>query len=187
MEELFGQANHERADISLCIFPHLREFMAVDLRNDDTRVTLLSTSEVFGSNFIAGVEEGFSQILRESTEHPFAHLIDLPLRVEELIREAGMQSILDQLGGGGDEDFPTVAVFIIGGATLSMTSDQITEAFQAMLGDKADSATISECSKLLDRLVVEERQVVKTIDRQELRDALEGQSPNFFTLWERRN
>jgi len=151
-------------------------------------VTLLNTSDVFGDTFFNRMEEGFSQLLRERTEHPFAHLMDLPLRVEELVRETGMLSIMDRLGEGQkEEEFPTVAVFVISGAALVMSSHQMASTFQSLLGDNADPATVLECSNLLEQLMAKEHEVVKRIDRQELQEALEDQSPNFFTLWERRN
>lgn len=190
MEELFdlGQTGSEHTDISLCIFPHLKEFLAIDLRWDSPRVELLDVGDVLDDSFFTKVEQDFSRILRESTEYPFAHLIDLPLRVEELVRETGMLAILRRLGEGAkDEELPTVAVFIISGAALAMNSDQISLAVQSLLGERADQPTALECSRMLERLLFKEQEVVKRIDRQELREALEDQSPNYFTLWERRN
>ena len=99
-----------------------------------------------------------------------------------------MISILDRLDGGAlEEEFPTVAVFILSGAALSLDKQQISLAFQSLLGDDTDSTFAFKCSGLLEGLMAEEQQVVKRIDQEELREALEEQSPNFFTLWERRN
>ena len=190
MEELFdlGQKGPERPDISLCIFPHLKDFLVIDFRGGNLQVTLLNTAEVFEHSFFSRVEETFSETLRESTEYPFAHLIDLPLRVEELVREMGMLAILERLEDKGPEvGFPNVAVFIISGAALSMNSQQISIAFRSLLGEDTDQAIVLEYSNILERLISEEHEVVKLIDREELREALEEQSPNFFTLWDRRN
>ena len=190
MESLFdlGPGAPERADISLCIFPHLKEFLAIDLRHGEPRVLVIGTEEVFGEAFRRGMEEAFGRILREPTDHPFSHLMDLPLRVEEVVRETGMMHILDALGGAeGQEEFPTVAVFIIGEAALAQGAEQIGPALRSLLGAGADSSILERCSTLMERLLSEEQATVRRIDRQELRDALEDQSPNFFTLWERRN
>ena len=190
MEELFnlGQTGPERTDINLWVFPHLKEFLAIDLRWKTPRVTILSTEELFGDQFLNEIEHGFSHILREHIDYPVSHLLDLPMKVEELVRETGILSILDKLGDGGTEgEFPTVAVFIISGAALAMDPHQIEQAVRFLLGEEFDPAIVSECCHLLERLVGEEHEVVKGIDRQDLREALEDQSPNFFTLWERRN
>ena len=190
MEELFdiGQGGPERADISLCIFPHLREFLVFDLRRDEPRATLLSATEVFDEPFLDKLEQGFREIARQPTEHPFAHFMDLPLRVEELVREVGMLTILDRLGDGWVEgEFPTVAVYIITGAALTMTPQQISVTLRSMLGNGAGASILSQCSEMLERLIGEEHDVAKRSERHELRQALEDQSPSFFTLWERRN
>ena len=190
MEDMFdlGQEGYERSDISLWIFPHLPEFLAVDLRLGTPKVTLFNTEDVFGDDFFSKLELGFSQVLRERTEHPLAHLINLPLRVEELIREMGMVCILEELDGLAKKDqFPKVAVFIVAGAALAMSSAQVAATFTSLLGDQAGPATVSECSTVLERLMSQERESVNRIDQQELREALEDQSPNYFTLWERRN
>ena len=46
MEELFdaGLGGSERVDINLWIFPHLREFLAVDLRWDDPKVRIMDST-----------------------------------------------------------------------------------------------------------------------------------------------
>ncbi len=190
MEELFnlGREGLERTDINLWIFPHLAEIMAIDLRWGSPKVAVLEAENLFGDSFFSRVEQGFSQILRERTEYPFAHLIDLPVKVEELIRETGMMAILDKLGHQeGEGEFPTLAVFIVSGAALSMTPEQIGHACRSILGDEADPAVVLESSNFLETLMAKEHGVVKRIDREELREALEDQSPNFFTLWDRRN
>ena len=107
--------------------------------------------------------------------------MDLPLRVEELVRETGMLSILDKLGQkGSGEEFPTVGVFVVSGAALTIDPEQIGHALRSVLGDEADPEVVVETSNLLKRLLAEESQVVKRIDRHELREAVEDQSADVF-------
>ena len=49
MDELFNSQlpDGQRPDIQLCIFPHLKEFLVVDLREDPKRVLLMNTGDVF--------------------------------------------------------------------------------------------------------------------------------------------
>ena len=190
MEEIFdmGQKSPERTDVNLWIFPHLKEFLVIDLRGGNPRVTVLNTATVFDDAVFNRIEEDFNRILREHADYPFAHLMDLPLRVEEMVRETGMLSILDKLGDRGTEDqFPTVGVFVVSGAALTINSEQVADALSSVLGEGAGPDLVAETTDLLQRLVAEERKVVKQIDQQELRDAVEDQSPMFLTLWERRN
>ena len=100
MEDLFkGQLPEgERPDLQIYIFPHLQEFLTIDLREDSPQVLLLNTYQVFGEDFFKTVEKEFSLMIREENEFPFAHLINLPLRLEEIIRGIAMNYILERLG-----------------------------------------------------------------------------------------
>ena len=61
MEELFKELppGESRPDIHLCIFPHLREFLVVDLREGKQRFLLLTTAEVLHGEFYRALEEEF--------------------------------------------------------------------------------------------------------------------------------
>ena len=99
MQDLFNThlPDGVKAEIHLCIFPHLNEFLVLDLRDQQTHISLIDAREVFTSEFFRGVEEEFSEALRAETDFPFAHLMSLPLRVEEAIKETALNFILDKL------------------------------------------------------------------------------------------
>ena len=114
MKDLFNTQlpDGERPDIQLCIFPHLTEMLVIDLRGQGSRISLMNASDVFTTEFFKAVEEDFSDSLRAHTHFPFAHLINLPMQLEEIIRDTVMSFILDRLGVTQDsEEFPTVIVF----------------------------------------------------------------------------
>jgi hypothetical protein len=117
----------ERPDIQIYIFPHLREFLAIDQREGDPHVTLLETGETFGESFFETVEHEFAHAIREGSSFPFAHLMNLPLRLEEIIRGVAMSFILDRLGIDSDdeEDAPSIVVFVISGGALAMHSEKL--------------------------------------------------------------
>ena len=100
MDELFNSQlpDGEKPDIQLCIFPHLKEFIAIDSREQPPQILLLSTENIFIEEFYKNVEADFSEVLREENPFPFAHFINLPLRLEEIVRETAMTFILDSLG-----------------------------------------------------------------------------------------
>jgi hypothetical protein len=191
MEELFNAQlpGGERPDIQLCIFPHLREFLVIDLRPQQPRVLLLNTADVFNSDFYRSVEAEFSEALREETEFPFAHLINLPLRLEEAVRETAMTFILDRLGinTDGDEQIPTVVVFIVSGGALAVHSERVLDGLRELLRDRPAGPAPSAWDEVLSRLVSEENNFVQKLNRVELTEALSGDSPDYFTLWENRN
>ena len=176
MEDLFkGQLpDGERADIHLYIFPHIQEFLAIDLRESVPQVSLLDSGEIFDGEFYRTVEEEFSYTLREKTAFPFDHLINLPLRVEEIVRGVAMTAILDRMGMDPEEEeeMPAVVVFIISGAALSMHLDQLMESFRKLLGPPAEGLTIKRWEGVFNRLVREEHNAVKKLSHHDLAEAI---------------
>ncbi|MFQ6027126.1 MAG: hypothetical protein ACE5Q6_06520 [Dehalococcoidia bacterium] len=192
MEDLFsGQLpDGERPDIQLYIFPHLQEFLAVDLREEPPRVVSLNSSQVFDEEFFRSVESEFSQSVREESPYTFAHLINFPLRLEEIIRGVAMSSILERLGidPDDDEELPSVVVFIISGGALAMHSERLIGSLRDLLGGSyTEESVIAKWEGLLTRLVSEENAALQKINREELSEAMRGDTPDYFTLWENRN
>ena len=191
MQNLFNTElpGGERPDIQLCIFPHLKEFLVLDLRETNPQVLLINSSEIFVEDFFAAVEAEFSQILRAENDHPFAHLIDLPMMVDELVRNTAMTAILNRLGIHihHEDEIPTVIVFIVSGGALSSQSDLVLEGLRKLLKEHSGDETVAQWEATISRLVAEEAEALQRQNQQELTATLGGQSPDYFTLWENRN
>jgi hypothetical protein len=191
MDELFDSPlpGGQRSDIQICIFPHLREFLTVDLRDGGPNVTLMDTSEIFTPEFFKSVEEEISAAVRDHGDFPFAHLINLPMRLEEAVRETAMTYILERLGVhlDDDEDFPTVVVYIITGGALQMHRQLVLDGLKDLLQDRSGKSVASQWEPELNRLVQEEHLILKDLSSQDLADAVQSDSPDYFTLWENRN
>ena len=191
MQDLFNTQlpGGERPDIQLCIFPHLKEFLVLDLRESNPQVLLLNSGEVFVEDFFATVEAEFSQMLRAENDHPFAHLIDLPMLVDELVRNIAMTAILNRLGIHihHEDQIPTVIVFIVSGGALSSQSDLVLDGLRNLLKEHSGDETVARWEGTISRLVAEEGEVLQGQNQQELTAALGGEAPDYFTLWEHRN
>ena len=190
MKDLFNThlPGGERPDIQLCIFPHLTEMLVIDQRGETANVFLMNAADVFTNEFFSAVEEEFSETLRAHTHFPFAHLINLPMQLEETIRDAVMTSILDRLGVSQDADeFPTVIVFIVSGGALTAQPEQVLEGLKKILRDHCGEAAVEEWQGDLSRLIAEESAALQSVTAQELNEALRDDSPDYFTLWENRN
>ena len=191
MEELFkGQIpDGERPDIQLYIFPHLREFISVDLRGDVPLVSLLNTNDLFSEEFFKCVESEFSHAVREQTDFPFDHMINLPLRLEEVIRGVAMTFVLERLDidPHDEENLPSVVVFVISGGALALHSGQLIDSLKEFLGGYSNELALAEWTGVITRLVAEETAALQKVNQQELTDALAADSPDYFTLWESRN
>lgn len=189
-DPFYGQLpDGDRPDIMLYIFPHLKEFLAVDLRDDYSEVVLMNSDEVFDGEFFQGLEAEFSKTLREGNIYPFAHIINLPLRLEEIVRSVAMTSILDKLGVDtfDEDDLPSVVVFIISGGALAMHSDKLVNSLRELLSTYPGGSEISQWEGVISRLVAEENRVLQELSYHELTEALRDDSPDYFTLWENRN
>lgn len=190
MENLFSNQllGGERPDIQLCIFPHLKEFLVIDLREDNPNVLLLNAADVFTDDLFRAIEVEFSEAIREETEFPFAHLMDLPIRLEEVIRETAMTFILDRLGVSPDvEPVPTIVVFFISGSALSTQSELILDGLKRLLQAHCGPSVVADWEAVLSRLIAEESATLRQLNQHELTEALQGDSPDYFTLWESRN
>ena len=191
MEEIFDTplADGQRTDIQICIFPHLKEFLTVDLREDGVQVNLLSTDDIFSDRFFSSVEEEISISVKDQGDFPFSHLINLPMRLEEAVRETAMTFILEHLGVHLDdeEEFPTVVVYIISGGALAMHSDKVLEGLRSLLKDRSGNSVAENWEEVLNRLIGEENRILRELARQDLNEAVQSDSPDYFTLWENRN
>ena len=205
MEQLFNQGPFESGfpDLQLCIFPHLREFLVFDSRPGEPRVRLLNADDVLGEEFFRTVEAEFSHALRHTGEFPFAHLMNLTMHFEETVREVAMSFILDRLGvrlhaeTGSElnpDEFPGVVVYVVSGNAAAAHSEVVLGALRTLLEDSGDggepgsfSGSFNEWEAKLTALIAEESEIAQRLSRQELAEAIRGDSPDYFTLWDNLN
>ena len=183
MEQLFNPGPFEAGfpDIQLCIFPHLQEFMVFDSRPGEPQVRVMAE---------------FSHALRHTGEFPFAHLMNLTMHFEETVREVAMSFILDRLGVRlhaepgteiNPDDLPGVVVYVISGTAAAAHSEIVLGALQTLLEDSEEAASLGEWEARLTNMVSRESEITQKLSRQELAEAIRGDSPDYFTLWDNLN
>jgi hypothetical protein len=176
------------AELNICIFPHLREFMVVDSRatvRGGPHTYLLDTDQVLDSDFYSKVEASISEIIRD-TPRTFSELGYLPQRMDDAIRENVLSAIFRQVSSQAQtDDLPEVSIFLCVGPALGMSSAQINETVQAMLGERADSWTIKDSLAQLERLMGEERVLAKAEETELTLQAISGNNEMYYTLWSR--
>lgn len=181
----------ERPDLMLYIFPHLPEFLAVDLRAAlSPKVVLLHTDAVFQERFFHFLETEFAAVMRDDGGFPFAHLINLPLRLEEVTRSVAMSVIMEHLElppPEREEDWPTVVVLVVSGGALAMHSERLRHSLRELLQAAPGDPYLDEWEKVLSRLIAAENAQLQKLSQQELTEAMRDDSPDYFTLWENRN
>ena len=176
------------AELNICIFPHLREFMVVDSRATvpgGPHSYLLDTEQILDSDFCNKVEAAISEIIRD-TPRTFSELGYLPQRMDDAIRENALSAIFRQVSDEAQVDnLPEVSIFLCVGPALGMTPAQINEAVQGMLGEKADAWTIKDSLEQLERLMGEERVLAKVEETDMTNQAISGDDEMYYTLWSR--
>ncbi len=197
MEQLFSPGPFEGGfpDIQLCIFPHLREFLVFDARPGQAQVQLLHTDDILGDDFFSAVEAEFSHALRHTGDFPLSHLMNLTMHFEETIREVVMSFILERLGvrlptePGNDlspDDLPGVVVYVIAGGAASAHSEMVLDALRSLLDRGGHESLLDWEGKLTD-MVARESEITQRLSREELAEAIRGDSPEYFTLWDNLN
>ena len=191
MEQLFnpGLGGGGDPDIQLCIFPHLREFLVFDSREGQPQVLLLNADDVFGEEFYRAVESEFSEALRECNDFPFSHLINLPMHIEETVRDVAMTFILDQLGVQVDDEdeIPGVVVYVVSGGALASHTELVLEGLTELLHSNFNDSFVSQWEQKIGEMIAEETSTLERLNRQQITEAIKGDSPDYFTLWESRN
>ncbi len=191
MEELFKpRQGDSQTGIYLCIFPHLKEFLAFDVRGEEAKLMLVSIEDCFGEEFFRDVESEFSEILRDATDFPFAHLINLPVQIDELVREVAMTHILERLGVRTDqeEELPGVTVYVVGGGGLATHPDMVLEGLKEMLRFVVETGDPPiQWDQKIGEMIGEESAILERLNRQQVVEAIRGDSPDYFSLWENRN
>ena len=200
MEQFFNPAHPEAGfpDIQLCLFPHLRQFLVFDSRAGQPQVQELSTDEILGDEFFRAVEHEFSHALRETGDYPLAHLMNMTMHFEETIREVAMMFILERLGvrisdfdvpghDGPGAEMPTVVVYVVTGSTVSAHSDLVMGALRELLEKPGANQSLPDWERRLTDMAAQESEILQRLNHQELTQAVRGESPDYFALWDNLN
>ena len=191
MEELFTPhlPGGARPGIQLCIFPHLPEFLVIDSREEDPQVMLLNTDDVFDEEFYRTVEAEFSETLRSSSDFLFSHFMNLPVSIEESVRDIAMTFILDRLGVHVDneDEIPSIVVYVVSGGALTSHAQNILDGLKELIHSSFQGSESDRWGETIADLVERETVIMQKVNEQQMADARKSDSPEYFTLWESRN
>ena len=100
-----------------------------------------------------------------------------------------MTSILENLGIDPEdqEHFPTAMVFVVSGAVISMHREELLQSFRSMIEGPSGNPDIDAWEATFAGMLSREREAVEQVSQQELTEAMSGDSPDYFSLWENRN
>lgn len=178
------------ADVTLCIFPHLKEFIAIDARQDRSggpAVLNLSISNILGDEFYATVEKDFSKLIRRH-DIGFLELMGIPQQVEAIVRANSLRRIITELGieipQEGDKAGGSVAVLFFAGSLLGLEGSQLREIIQELFGKKLSPIALQQLYDRLLELMDQERKSISDTSQQDLAGLISGKGGPYVTIWE---
>ncbi len=184
-EDISETSSVESADIHVCIFPNLEEFMVIDVRNPgEPDLRLASVHDLLTDDYLSELEREFSKLLRAEGP-PFVNLMLLAARVQEMVTERGVARLIEVLSGGAAAgEPPRIALFLAAGPVLTMSDDDLSLAFDAFFSNVTPAGFAARCDATFKRLLTLEKQHLQEQHKDELRRAVRGESDQFFTLWQ---
>ncbi len=186
----FESGETSKAEISLCIFPHLSELIVVDARSDlpgRPRFDTLRVGDIFDEEFFGGLEKEFSSLLRRD-EPPFLKLLALPQELERKIRLHGLRALLTTLDADlrldEVESAPNVAVLFLTGPFLTLDEDGLRRALNDLFDGQLQGEGLKECVSAVVTLAASEREASDGSSTGELTRLIRGDSSHYATLWQ---
>ena len=115
--------------------------------------------------------------------------MNLPVTIEESVRDIAMTFILDRLGiqVDNEDDIPAVVVYVVSGGALTSHAGKILDGLSDLIGSVSNVAESDYWAETLANLIKRETDVMQQVSEQQMEDVLKGDSPDYFTLWESRN
>ena len=150
---------------------------------------LLNTDDIFDEEFYRTVEAEFSETLRSSSDFLFSHFMNLPVSIEESVRDIAMTFILDRLGVQVDneDEIPSIVVYVVSGGALTSHAQNILDGLKELIHSSFQGPESDRWGETIADLVERETVIMQKVNEQQMADALNSDSPDYFTLWESRN
>ena len=184
------ESDRGSADITLCIFPHLKEFIAIDTRGDrpgGPAVLRLPISNILCEEFYSKVESDFSKILRRH-DAGFLELMGIPQQVAAVVRANSLKRIFAELGinipESSNEPGGTVGVLFFAGSLLALEGPLLSEAMQELFGSKLAPHTREQLIEQLLELMEQERKSIGDASAQDIANLISGKGGPYATIWE---
>jgi hypothetical protein len=190
---MFSANNKREASITMCVFPHLKEFVVVDARSalpDGPSVHVFSFADVFTTEFRANLVTGFSGLIHQD-DAGLMEMIGLPEEVESLVRTESMKRVvcmLNHVAGIDSRDVEGgVGVLFFARGLLSIAPEQLKVAMNDLFNKSLTDSQMSRLNSELTRLIEEERTAENKIRQKEMAQLIQGSSGSFLTLWQNEN
>tara|TARA_Y100001936_G_scaffold157010_1_gene153229 strand:+ start:1558 stop:2115 length:558 start_codon:yes stop_codon:yes gene_type:complete len=181
-------SENKKSDITLCIFPNLKEFLVIDTRFgkdkiDENSVLSLSLDKLLDDKFHNDITDEFSKLIR-TDDIDFMKLISLPKKVEKLLRNEVIKIIINELGIV-EENFSQIGIIFFNKDILKLSKEQLKNALIEIFSDKTDNVFIENLSNKIMSLIKLEKDFVKHNYKSSIESIINENDESFITLWKK--
>ena len=181
-------SENKNSDITLCIFPHLKEFLVIDTRSgkdklDENTVFSLSLDKLLDNKFHDNVTDEFSKLIR-TDDIDFMKLISLPQKIEKLVRNEILKIIINKVGIAQD-NLSQVGIIFFNKEIIKLSKDQLKNALVEIFSDKTDDVFIENLSNKIMNLIKLEIDFVKNNYKSNIESIINENDESYITLWKK--
>ncbi|MFL2664644.1 MAG: hypothetical protein ACJ0G8_01580 [Dehalococcoidia bacterium] len=184
---MFNSEN-KNSDITLCIFPHLKEFLVIDTRLDkeqidENSILNLSLDNLLNDKFHNNVIVQFSKQIK-SNSIDFMKLMSLPQKIERIIRNEIIKSIINELGIVEDNS-SQIGIIFFNKEIIQLSKDQLINALVEVFADKTDNFFIEILSDKIMKLIKLEADFIKGNYKSNIENIISENDSSYMTLWKK--
>ena len=179
---------NDAPDMILCVFPNAHKVLLLSSKSESNTEFALDSDFIFGEHFYSSVEAKINGEIRSNNFHPLSGN-GIPEKVENIVREATISSILealnDKIGKSISQD--SISIFFFSGQVLNFSNSELSQAVMAIYGETVSGSMIEDMVKQLISLSSEEKELLEKSKNNELYSLITGQQGEFATIWDKDN
>ena len=184
---MLGGSQDRDAPITLCVFPHQRQFVAVDVReNRQKAIHVLTVDQLTGGEFVSSVERSFEELIR-TPGIGFTDLISIPQQIELAMRVHALRRVLELLGTGDDLDVEdatgAVGLLFFSGPMLAIGDARLNGTLKEIFDGKLADDELALLGGKLRELIAAERKAEKAQSAKSIEGLIRGDDGPFVTIW----
>ena len=184
---MFNSEN-KNSDITLCIFPHLQEFLVIDTRSgkdklDENSVFSLSLDKLLDNKFHNNLTDEFSKLIR-TDDIDFMKLISLPQKIEKIVRNEIIKIIINEVGIS-QNNLSQVGIIFFNKEIIKLSKEQLKNALFEIFSDKTHDFFIENLTNKIMNLIKLEIDFVKNNYKSNIESIINENDESYITLWKK--
>lgn len=174
--------------ITLCVFPHLTQVLAIDARPDTPNIIELNVSDILNPEFVGEIRESLDQILNPGNM-VLADLESIPQQVEVSIKFNVIRRIIDMIEDESEHGIRegVLGVLFFSGDILNISPRKWQQQLIEIVGERLEQSDQAYLLGKLEAMVDMERRAQQGKEVEggfTIKGLLNGTQKGYTTLWE---